>query len=269
LPVSIRGIELLGEDGSSVHIEVLPLQEPQTRNRCLLVLFEVASQSPAVPRRPADAEPVPAQQRHVEGELVAMQEYLQQTVEELETANEELQSSNEELQSSNEELQSSNEELETSKEELQSTNEELNTVNDELESRMGELSLASDDLFNFMGISTEPVVIVGLDLRIRRFTPSAERLLGLAPGDTGRTVRSLAPFFVDFDLEPPLVEAIDTVTEQRKEALGTDGCWYRVRIKPYKTADQAIRGALLVFAEVETADRHGPISGRSPPKVTH
>src|SRR5262245_6567643 len=60
-----------------------------------------------------------------------LQEELQRSREEIQTANEELQSSNEELETTNEELQSSNEELETTNEELQSTNEELETMNEE------------------------------------------------------------------------------------------------------------------------------------------
>ena len=109
-------------------------------------------------------------------------EYLQSTIEELESANEELKSSNEELQSSNEELQSTNEELETSKEELQSSNEELTTVNDELQNRMAELQQTNDDLHNVLGGIGEAIVIVGMDLRIRRYTHSAEKLLNLVPG---------------------------------------------------------------------------------------
>src|SRR5262245_52480061 len=60
-----------------------------------------------------------------------LQEELERSKNELETAYEELQSSNEELETTNEELQSTNEELETTNEELQSTNEELETMNEE------------------------------------------------------------------------------------------------------------------------------------------
>src|SRR5262249_40617927 len=68
-----------------------------------------------------------------------LQEQLEHSKNELETAYEELQSSNEELETTNEELQSTNEELETTNEELQSTNEELETMNEELQSTNEEL----------------------------------------------------------------------------------------------------------------------------------
>ena len=75
-----------------------------------------------------------------------LQEELQRSREEVQTANEELQSSNEELETTNEELQSSNEELETTNEELQSTNEELETMNEELQSTNEELQTLNEAL---------------------------------------------------------------------------------------------------------------------------
>jgi two-component system CheB/CheR fusion protein len=121
-------------------------------------------------------------------ELAASREYLQSIIQELEAANEELQSANEEILSSNEELQSTNEELDTAKEELQSTNEELNTVNEELHARNEELSRVNSDLVNLVGSVQIAIVIVTTDLRIRRFTPMAERVLNLIPADLDRSI---------------------------------------------------------------------------------
>src|SRR5262249_8778918 len=57
-----------------------------------------------------------------------LQNAVEQSKRDVETAYEELQSTVEELETTNEELQSTNEELETTNEELQSTNEELETM---------------------------------------------------------------------------------------------------------------------------------------------
>ena len=78
--------------------------------------------------------------QHSKVELETAYEELQSTNEELETTNEELQSTVEELETTNEELQSTNEELETMNEELQSTNEELQTMNDEMRNRSTDLN---------------------------------------------------------------------------------------------------------------------------------
>ena len=64
---------------------------------------------------------------------------------------------------------------------MQSTNEELTTLNDELESRNAELEHVSNDLHNFLSSVNVPIVFVSADLRIRRFTNVAEKLLNLIP----------------------------------------------------------------------------------------
>src|SRR5690606_3185554 len=177
-----------------------PLQDPTTGTRCLLVLFQQLpwlEKATRVSPKPSDTdESLPLSQRNqeLEHELTMTREYLQATLEERESTLEELQGANEELQSSNEELQSTNEELETSKEEMQSTNEELTTVNEELQNRMTELSETNDDLYNVLAGVDNAVVIVGMDLRIRRYTSSAEKLLNLVPGDVGRSVSFLDGF---------------------------------------------------------------------------
>src|SRR4051794_19099973 len=75
-----------------------------------------------------------------------LQDELELSNRQLETAYEELQSTNEELETTNEELQSMVEELETTNEELQSTNEELETMNEELHSTNDEFQAINEEL---------------------------------------------------------------------------------------------------------------------------
>ena len=123
---------------------------------------------------------------HLQQEIGALRAYLQSVIEEQESTNEELKSANEEILSANEELQSTNEELQTAKEEAQSANEELATVNDELRHRNAELGRVNNDLINLLSGVNFPIVMVGRDLRVRRFTPLAERVFNLIPSDVGR-----------------------------------------------------------------------------------
>ena len=127
----------------------------------------------------------------MEQELAATREYLQTVIEEQEAATEELKSAHEEVQSGNEELQSTNEELLTAKEELQSTNEELTTVNEEMQGRNSELQQVNNDLLNLLSSVSIPILMLGGDLRIRRFTPQAEKLFNLLATDVGRPVSDL------------------------------------------------------------------------------
>ncbi len=147
-------------------------------------------------------------------ELATTKAYLQSVIEQKEAANEELRAANEEVISANEELQSTNAELETAKEELQATNEELITVNDELQSRIRTANQLSDDLVNLIETTNVPLVVLGTDLCIRRFTPSAQRVMNLRPGDVGRPVGDLRLKVYVPDLEALVHEVIDTLEIQ-------------------------------------------------------
>ena len=81
-----------------------------------------------------------------------------------------------------------NEELETAKEELQSTNEELRTVNEELGSRNEELAHSNEDLSSLLGGVRLPIIMVDRELRLRRATPAAERLISMVGSDIGRPI---------------------------------------------------------------------------------
>ena len=188
-------------------------------------------------------------------ELVANREYLQSIIQELEASNEELQSANEEILSSNEELQSTNEELDTAKEELQSMNEELNTLNEELRSRNEELTHVNSDLLNLLGSVDLPIVIVDNDLTVRRFTPRAETAFNLIAGDIGRRIGQINPSVEGLDLEALIRETIEHVLPQEREVRDKEGRSHLLRIRPYKTVDNRLTGAVLTLLGVEGRDR--------------
>jgi two-component system CheB/CheR fusion protein len=108
-------------------------------------------------------------------------EELQSTNEELETTNEELQSTVEELETTNEELQSTNEELETMNEELQATNQELQTLNQEARERGIQLGEVNGFLETILTSLRSAVVMLDSDLHIRKWNHRAEDLWGLRP----------------------------------------------------------------------------------------
>ena len=133
-------------------------------------------------------------------ELETAYEELQSTNEELETTNEELQSTVEELETTNEELQSTNEELETMNEELQSTNTELQAINDELNDRSAALDRATAWFESILASQRSAVVVVDRALIVQEWNPRAEDLWGLRP----REVKGRA--FLDLDIGLPVAE---------------------------------------------------------------
>jgi two-component system, chemotaxis family, CheB/CheR fusion protein len=184
-------------------------------------------------------------------QLRAKEEYLQAANEELETANEELKSSNEEMQSINEEMQSTNEELETSREELQSINEELATVNTELQTKVTDLYRLNNDMNNMLAGTFIAIVFVDLQLRILRFTPTATEIINLITGDVGRPVAHLVSNLVEYDSLVEDVQAVlDTLVHKEREVQTKKGKWYIMRIRPYRTTDNVIEGAVLTFVDI-------------------
>jgi len=240
-----------------IGIEVTPLLDLASNSYFYLVLFLIPQEdSTAADVKTIEPTNIPGTSDNgqeveiLRQELAATKEYLQSVIEQQETSNEELRSANEEIQSSNEELQSINEELETAKEELQSTNEELATVNDELESRNTELNRLNDDHRNLISSANIAMVMVGNDLRIRRYTPLAEKQLNLIPTDVGRPITDVAPNINIPDLKDWLLESIDRTCEKGGEFQDDRKHWYSVRIRPYKTTDNKIDGAVITYIDV-------------------
>ena len=260
VPVRSTGLRVKHNGGGlEVSLEVEPLVRPGGKERYFLVLFD-QSRKDAVPfanlagaprRKGADNHELTQLRR----ELDASREYLQSVVEQQEASNEELKSANEEILSSNEELQSTNEELETAKEELQSTNEELVTLNETLQNRNAELGKLSDDLNNVLDVANVPILIVGEDARIRRFTPSAGNLLNLLPGDVGRPLTNIRPNVDIPDMETIVEQVTKNLADLQSDVQDNRGRWYSLRMRPYRTADNKIEGVLMAFLDIDAQKR--------------
>jgi two-component system CheB/CheR fusion protein len=255
LPFKESGIELGDDSGGrakTVTIEAVPFRIPTSGERYFIVLFEDGAGEPERTKAQPAAHlvrPEAASVQRLKAELASTRSFLQTIVEEHEGANEELKAANEEIISSNEELQSTNEELEIAKEELQAANEELSTVNEELQTRNVDLGSLNDDLLNLISSVHLPIVMVSNDLRIRRFSPMAEKVMNLIPGDIGRPIGDIKPRMALPNIEEIIREVIETMTSKELEARDHDDHSYAVRIRPYKTAENKIEGAVIVFVD--------------------
>lgn len=259
-PVRKQGVRVRSNGGTrEVDLEVIPIRGESPRDHFYVVVFQDAEQritpSPAgKQRRAKKAEEQSALARERDQalrECKEVHEHLQALIEDHETTLEEFKSANEEVLSANEELQSTNEELETAKEELQSTNEELTTLNEELQNRNTELSVTNNDLLNLFANANMPVIILGADMRIRRFTPPAQKLFNLQPADMGRRIGEIRPNVSIDNLEKMAREAVESSSSQEYEVRETDtGGWYLMRIRPYRTWDNRIDGAVVSLQDI-------------------
>src|SRR5215813_8563393 len=171
-----------------------------------------------------------------------LQEELERSKNELETAYEELQSSNEELETTNEELQSTNEELETTNEELQSTNEELNTANAFFASILTGLEVA--------------VVVVDPKIQVLAWNHRAEDLWGLRASEVqGRHLMNLDIGLPVEQLRQPIravlageTERIELTLECRNRRGKSIRC--PIRCTPLTSGAGEVLGAILLMEEV-------------------
>ena len=259
-----QGVALQTDGGNRlVDFEVVPIATLDAGERFYLIVFQETPgqadphsidkpKSSKLSRKDAS---LARQNAHLTREIRQLREHLQAIVEENEANTEEFKTANEEVLSANEELQSTNEELETAKEELQSSNEELTTLNEEMQNRNTELGVANNDLLNLLANAEIPVVMLSRDAHIRRFTPAAQGLLNLRPQDLGRSIAEIRSTVEVQDLEEMVLETIDTIQFQEREVRDAQGAWYQLRVRPYKTLDNKIDGAVVSFQDISVLKR--------------
>jgi two-component system CheB/CheR fusion protein len=247
----------VGENGGThtVDITVKSIQEPEPLRGMIMIVFNDVETSPAKKTK-AGAKTSPAGHARVlelEQEVRHLREELQTIREEMQSSQEELKSANEELQSTNEELQSTNEELTTSREEMQSMNEELQTVNAEQQSKMDELSWINNDMNNLLNSTEIVTVFLDNDLHVRRFTPGADKIFKLIPGDVGRPLSDIVSDLLYPTMTEETREVLRTLVFSEKQVATTDGRWFSVRIMPYRTMEDVIGGAVITFSNITAA----------------
>ncbi|MGH9715574.1 MAG: chemotaxis protein CheB [Candidatus Acidiferrales bacterium] len=258
-PVKRKAVEFRRNGQTkAVNISVEPLG-PSIESGQYLILFERAAPLLSLPARTAGklrggvGRAAKGEIAQLRRRLSAAEEHLHSLAESKEASDEEYQSANEEILSANEELQSTNEELETSKEELQSANEELNTVNDELHSRNVELDRTNNDLNNLLSSTTLPVVMVDRGLRIRRATAAAAKHFKILPSDMGRRISDIRPDIDVPDWEILIAGVVDTLAPKEIEVQDKESHWYSLQIRPYRTLDDKIDGAILILSDIDLA----------------
>lgn len=270
LPVKREGLQIREGDFQGdpftnrtrqVTISVTPFRVGATQE-CFLVLFEdtplilelpAATNDGSTPTKRKTREA--AEIARFKHELATTRDHLQSIIEEQQATNQDLRAANEEILSSNEELQSTNEELETAKEEIQAANEELNTVNDELRRRTQEATQVSNDLQNLLNSIHIPILMLGADLQIRQFTPAMEGIFNLISTDIGRPLSDITHKLNVPNLEQQILEVIRTLNLKTQEIQDRDGHWYHLRIRPYRTIDNKIDGAVLVLIDIDDLKR--------------
>jgi two-component system, chemotaxis family, CheB/CheR fusion protein len=242
-PVTLTDVEWSAPGGTTrfLDVQVIPLRTPQGRTIGTNLSFAEVTKS-------RNLQQLLEVSKH---ELETAYEELQATAEELETTNEELQSTNEELETTNEELQSTNEELETMNEELQSTNEELQTMNDELRRATDELNDVNGFFEAILSSLRGGVVVLDRELRVLAWSDHSTELWGLRADEVE------GEYFPNLDIGLPVAQlhepigaalAGEEVAPLRLSATNRRGRVLEcvVSCAPLRGRDDTITGAILV-----------------------
>jgi two-component system, chemotaxis family, CheB/CheR fusion protein len=250
-PVAQSEVEWRGPDGTSFFdLLVVPVLDGNGTFLGCSIIFTDVTRSHLLQQE--------VQRTHQELETAL--EELQSTNEELETTNEELQSTVEELETTNEELQSTNEELETMNEELHSTNEELQTINDEARERSDALDETNAFLESILTSLRSAVIMLDRDLQIHKWNIRAEDMWGLRSNevmrknflnlDIGLPVEQLkAPVKACLSREADFLELELDATNRRGKPI-------RIKVTCTQLADHngaPPRGVILLIEEVDAA----------------
>ena len=232
-----------------VAIKVVPFKGASpSKERYFVVLFEDVESKGGVRGVRKPAAPDKGGSTRLRRELVATKEFLQSIVEDNATTLEE-------LRAASEEAQAGNEELETAQEELESANEELNTLNEELKTSNTEFGAVNRDLSNLLESISIPLIMVGRDLRIRRFTRAMEPMLNLIASDVGRSITDLQPRIELPDLRRMLLDAMEGGNRNPRNIRDEHGRWYSLRILPSVGAHGKTDGAVLMLMDIDAAKR--------------
>src|SRR5207248_1244640 len=117
--------------------------------------------------------------------------------------------------------------------------------------RNDEMSKVNSDLNNLLSSVHIPIIMLGNDFRIRRFTPMAEKIMNVIPSDVGRPITDIKPNVRIPDLKQSIQRVIDSLEIQEIRVEDNSGRWYSMKIRPYRTLDNKIDGVVIVLLDAD------------------
>jgi PAS domain S-box-containing protein len=123
-------------------------------------------------------------------------------------------------------------------------------VLDEDASSLDEISRAHSDLKNLVDSTDVATVFLDEGLQIQRFTPPVKAFFRIRENDVGRPITELT-HDLDYDrLRADAQQVLDELTPIAREVQSTNGDWYLVRVRPYRTVENVIEGVVFTFVNV-------------------
>jgi two-component system CheB/CheR fusion protein len=88
-------------------------------------------------------------------------------------------------------------------------------------------------------------------MKISRYTPSITQVINLIETDVGRPLGDMVANLVGYDrLLSDVNSVLDTLIPVETEAQSKAGAWYILAIRPYRTLENVIEGAVVTFVDI-------------------
>jgi PAS domain S-box-containing protein len=82
-----------------------------------------------------------------------------------------------------------------------------------------------------------------------------QRLLNVRPSDIGRSIKEIRLQLSVEDIEPILLEVLETLGTREIEVQDRDGRWNLLRVRPYRTSENRIEGLVVVLVDIDLLRR--------------
>jgi two-component system CheB/CheR fusion protein len=80
-------------------------------------------------------------------------------------------------------------------------------------------------------------------------------VLNLIPADLDRSIAHINPNIEGANLEHLITECIDTIAPVEHEVRDRQGHWYSLRVRPYRSVENKIEGAVLALFDIDAPKR--------------
>ena len=109
--------------------------------------------------------------------------------------------------------------------------------------------MMTNDLSNFLSSTMIGILFVDSNLNIRKFTEYVGREFQLMEHDIGRSIKIFAHSFPDEAIEDDCQTVLRDLVSIDREVTAMNGRYYTLRIAPYRTTENSIRGLVITIID--------------------
>ena len=109
--------------------------------------------------------------------------------------------------------------------------------------------MMTNDLSNFLSSTMIGILFVDSNLNIRKFTEYVGREFQLMDHDVGRSIQIFAHSFPNEDIVKDAQTVLKNLVPIDREVAAMNGRYYTLRIAPYRTMENSIRGLVITIID--------------------